>query len=94
MVLNAEVGNYITVARRSGDEWFIGSMTDSKSRTIDISLEFLPAGKYTAHIWKDNTNPEASPAELDEVTMEVTSGSIIKAELASGGGHVMHIKPV
>jgi alpha-glucosidase len=93
-VLNAEVGNYITVARRSGDEWFIGSMTDSKSRTIDISLEFLPAGKYTAHIWKDNTNPEASPAELDEVTMEVTSGSIIKAELASGGGHVMHIKPV
>lgn len=50
-VLNAKVGDYITVARKSGNEWYIGAMTDWTPRTLQIDLSFLEDGKYVAEIY-------------------------------------------
>ena len=53
-VLQGEVGEFITVARRKGEEWFIGSITNNDARTLPVDLSFLPAGKdYVAEIYTD-----------------------------------------
>ena len=44
-VLNSKIGKYITVARRSGDVWFVGSVSDQTERTLDVPLDFLEPGK-------------------------------------------------
>ena len=51
--INGQVGEYITVAKKSGKDWFIGAMTDSKPREYNISLDFLEQGYYQAHIFQD-----------------------------------------
>lgn len=94
-VLNGEIGEYITIARRKDKEWFVGSLTDEKERTIDIPLKFLPPGEYTATIYADAA--DAHYIENREAytvnTITVDSNDVIKAKLAPGGGHSMWIRP-
>ncbi|MFC2116691.1 glycoside hydrolase family 97 protein [Bacteroidota bacterium] len=92
-VLNASVGDYITTARRSGDEWYIGTMTDLTGRTLSIPLDFLEEGDYTANIWKDSEDAGVNPVNLVKETVKVSPSTVIEAIMAPGGGHVIHIKP-
>ncbi|MGD8781219.1 MAG: glycoside hydrolase family 97 catalytic domain-containing protein [Ignavibacteria bacterium] len=92
-VINSEVGNYITVARRSDDQWFIGSMTDWDERTLDIPLYFLAEGTYEAKIWKDGKDANQNPVSVIEETGEVNNKTVLSLELAKGGGFVIHIQP-
>ncbi len=93
-VLNEQMGDYITVARRSGDEWFIGSMTDGDGRELEIPLSFLASGNYKATIWQDGEDAGEHPANLVREEQTVGAGDVIHARLASGGGHVVYIQPV
>ncbi|MCD8165727.1 MAG: glycoside hydrolase family 97 protein [Bacteroides sp.] len=55
-VLSGEIGEYIVVARRSGNSWYIGGITNTHARTIELDLSFLPAGytyKATCYTDKD-----------------------------------------
>ena len=92
-VINAKVGVYVTIARRSGDTWFVGSMNDWTSRTLQIPLDFLGKGKYTAHIWSDSPNADKEPAQVTEMRKTVTADDIIKAQMAPAGGQVIILKP-
>jgi alpha-glucosidase len=93
-VINAEIGNLITIARKSGDEWFVGSMTDSEPRVLDIPLAFLNQNiSYLAKIWRDGGDADVNPGSVKIEEINVDNHSVIKAELASGGGHVMRIIP-
>ena len=96
-VLNSSIGEYITTARRHGEEWFIGSVISQQGGTLDIELDFLDDNKeYEATFFEDTdethckTNPEAYRVRQGSVK----KGDIIKAELAPGGGHCMWIRPV
>ena len=66
-VLNGLPGEYITIARRHGDEWFLGSMTSWVPRELELPLEFLGAGRYRAEVYADADdadrlpNPDFSP---------------------------------
>ena len=91
-VLHGEIGDYITIARRSGDEWYIGSMTDWNGRTLNIELDFLDNAKYQAHIWQDGKNANTNPSDLAEQKLIINKGDTITATLASGGGHIIHLK--
>jgi alpha-glucosidase len=95
-VLNSKIGEYITTARRAGDEWFIGSVYSQKGGTLDIPLDFLEAGKeYQVTYYEDTedthciTNPEAYRIRKSTVK----KGDVVKAVLAPGGGHCMRIQP-
>lgn len=94
-VINGEIGDYITVARKSGSEWYVGSMTDENARVLDISLDFLDSGDYVAHIYSDSPdahyleNPK--PVDIDRVI--VSSSDVITAVLAPGGGIAIRITP-
>ena len=89
-VLHGRVGEFITVARRSGTEWYVGSMTDWKERELRIPLRFLGPGPYRAEVHAD---VEGDPARVRRQQLRVRSSDAVTARLAPGGGHVMRIYP-
>jgi alpha-glucosidase len=95
-ILHAEIGKYITTARkdRNSDDWYVGSMTNEEGRTLDVKLDFLtPAKKYKAEIYADGANAdmETNPLPVDISTQVVTSETILGVKLAPGGGHAIRL---
>jgi alpha-glucosidase len=91
-VLNASVGDYITTARRSGDKWYIGSMTDEEGRTLSIPLDFLGEGSFEASIWKDASDADVYPTRLEKEVIPVDQDTFLEALMSPCGGHVVYIK--
>jgi alpha-glucosidase len=58
VALDGEVGEYLTLARRKGDVWYIASMTDWTPRDCTIDLSFLGEGSYEAEIFSDGINAD------------------------------------
>jgi len=93
VVINGEVGDYITIARRAGDDWFVGSMSDWTPRELDIPMSFLGEGNYVAHIWADAPDADQFPEKLTESTIILTKSDVHHAFLAPAGGQVIHLTP-
>ncbi len=93
-VLNGQVGDYITVARKSGDDWFIGSMTDWEARAFKIKLDFLDNRKYNANIFKDAPDADDYPDRCSNDTIILTQKDTFEIKMASGGGCIIHLSPV
>jgi alpha-glucosidase len=92
-VLQAKVGNYVAVARRADNDWYIGAMTDWNSRQLEIPLNFLKAGRYQAQIWADA--PDSADAnQLTFTQREVGPEETLTLQLTSGGGQAIRIHPV
>lgn len=96
--LEAEPGDYITVARRdkNSDDWYIGGVTDENGRTALIDFSFLELGKkYTAIIYEDapdadfRTNPQAYRIRK----VNVDARTKLKQKVAPGGGFAIQVKP-
>ncbi|WP_244828400.1 glycoside hydrolase family 97 protein [Carboxylicivirga sediminis] len=91
-VLNGEVGQYITIARRSGEEWYLGSATNEEARALDVKLDFLTPGlNYTAQIYKDADDGDwkTNPQGYSIVEEEVSSETVLRLKLAAGGGQAI-----
>ncbi len=93
-VIHGAVGDFITVARCSGETWYVGSMTDSTARTLEIPLSFLGKGKYDAEIWMDADEADDYPDRLTKEKKVVRAKDILKAKMVAEGGHVVVLKPV
>jgi alpha-glucosidase len=93
-VLNEHIGDYITVARRSGDDWFVGSMTDGEARDLNIALDFLGSGNYEATVWADGKDAASNPVSLEKNTIPVDASGHLMAKLAPGGGQVIRLTPL
>ncbi|MCF8360832.1 MAG: glycoside hydrolase family 97 protein [Prolixibacteraceae bacterium] len=91
-VLEAAVGNYIAVARRKGDNWYIGAMTDWTPREFNIVLNFLGEGIYSLEIMKDGLNAHRFAQDYAKESKQVTQESTIKINMAKGGGWAAIIK--
>jgi alpha-glucosidase len=95
-VLNAEIGEYVTIARRKGDDWFIGSITDENARVLTADLGFLKPGfEYSARIYADtrNSDYETNPHDLEILSRKVTRDTILSLALAPGGGQAISLTP-
>jgi len=96
-VLDAAIGDYVVIARRSGDEWYLGGITDEEGRTLEVSLDFLAAGRpYRARIFRDGTDAhwETNPISVDVSTLEVEAEDTMTLDLAPGGGAAAYFAPV
>lgn len=91
LVLHAKIGDYLVMARRNGNTWYVGGMNDWTERDFDIALDFLPEGKFTAEIWKDGVNAHRYASDHAKTTKEVTNSSKVPIHMAPGGGFVMII---
>ncbi|GAB4420615.1 MAG: glycoside hydrolase family 97 protein [Bacteroidia bacterium] len=90
-VLNGEVGDYVTMARkeRGGERWFVGSLSDESPRSFELALDFLDAGAtYTATIYADapDAHFKTNPTAIEISTQEVTAETVLSVRLAAGGG--------
>lgn len=97
--LEAEPGEYITVARKAkgSPNWFVGSITNEKSRNTTVNLDFLDAGKkYQAIIYADapGADYQKNPAAYVISKQVVDSKTVLSLQLAPGGGCAISIIPV
>jgi alpha-glucosidase len=92
--LNGEVAQYITVAKKSGKDWFIGSLNNSDPRELTITLDFLDSGKYEAWIYQDVPESKVDAEKLEEMKMTVDKGKTLKLKMASGGGFAAYLKKI
>ncbi|MDE3202521.1 MAG: glycoside hydrolase family 97 protein [Acidobacteriota bacterium] len=92
--LNGYPGQYATVARRSGTEWDLGSITDWTPRTLEVPLKFLGPGSYTAEIYADGPNADTDPKEVIISKQTVTADSVLTLKLAPGGGAAVRMTPI
>jgi hypothetical protein len=98
-VLNASVGDYLTVARRQKgtQNWFLGSITDENARDFTVRLNFLAPGKtYEAAIYRDGKEADwmKNPYPVDIVKKKVRQGETLKIHLAPGGGTAISFKEI
>ncbi|WP_282784338.1 glycoside hydrolase family 97 protein [Phaeodactylibacter xiamenensis] len=97
-VLNGEVGDYVTIARqeRGTDRWFLGSITDEQERSLEASLDFLPAGaNYKATIYRDGEGAhwDENPSAFLIESFLVDRSTTLKLDLAPGGGTAVTLEP-
>jgi alpha-glucosidase len=85
-VLEGAVSDYIIVARRKGDDWYIGAMTDWTPREFTIDLSFLDEGQYTMTVMKDGINADRYAQDYKREQQMVTRTNKIPLKMASGGG--------
>jgi len=93
-ILNGQIGEFITSARRSGNEWFIGSMTNSDARTLEIKLDFLGEGKYKLVAFEDAPDATINAENALRTSKTVVKGDVVKIKMASGGGYAAWLEPV
>ena len=84
--VNGEIGKYITIARRSGDAWYVGALTNWDGRALTLDLSFLGEGDWTLDIFQDGPNAEKAARDYVHTTATVPADRKITAHLAPGGG--------
>ena len=97
VVLNGEVGDFVTIAReeRGTHNWFVGGITDENQREIKVDFSFLEKGKkYEASIYKDGKNAhfKNNPTAIEIEHMVITKESIQTIKLVEGGGFAISLK--
>ncbi|MFW6268063.1 MAG: glycoside hydrolase family 97 protein [Marinilabiliaceae bacterium] len=88
-VINAEVGESLIVAKRKGDKWFIGGITNGgeNERTFEVSLDFLENnGKYTLTSFEDGVNAGYQAMDYIKNTREVQSNDVLTIKMVRNGG--------
>ena len=85
-VLNGAVSEYITMVRRSGNIWFVGSMTNSFERELEIKLDFLGEGNYKMTSFADTEKTKENAEIAEQKVTTVKKGDLVKIKMAPGGG--------
>lgn len=94
-VIAGDIGQYVVVARRHGQDWYIGAMTNEQGREIRVPLDFLSRNDYRMTLYADGLKPS------DVVTIEGTisggksgDANTLGLRLVSGGGSAIRLTPI
>ncbi len=92
--IQGEIGNYIVLARKKGDLWYLGAMTDWDAREIEVPLsDILGSGNWNMKVWADGAKAEANPEDVAASEQQIAGTQALKINLASGGGYVAVFEP-
>lgn len=91
-VLNGAIGQFVTVARKRGSTWYIGSMTDWTPRQFSLDLSFL--GNCQVTLYEDGINADRHGSDYTRRRISLKKGEPLSVRLAPGGGCVAIVKPV
>ncbi len=89
--LSGKVGEYAVIARRSGDNWYVGGVNNWNQRDVEIDLSFLPAGEYEMVNMIDGYKANAIARDFRIVKQNVNNSNKIKVRMANGGGFAMKL---
>ncbi|MGJ9411654.1 glycoside hydrolase family 97 catalytic domain-containing protein [Aeromicrobium sp. CF4.19] len=91
-VLDAEIGDHVATARRSGEDWYLGTITDENDRTVDVPLDFLePDTTYVADVFADAADAswKGNPTAVTRTRSIVESGDTLSASMVGAGGQAV-----
>ena len=88
-VLHAELGKCLVIARRQGDDWYLGGMTAGEPRKLDLKLDFLDAGPYAAELYLDEPG---HPNSVEHSTRAIAAGESLEVSMPADGGFAGRLK--
>lgn len=93
IVLEGVIGEYIVIARKKDNNWYIGAMTNWDEREIEIDFGFMDREKYTANIFQDAEDANLRPEGVKVYSTSINRTGTRSFRLARGGGLAMILKP-
>jgi alpha-glucosidase len=81
-------GEWVAIAKRSGDKWFVGVMNNSTAKTVELDMSFLPAGSYNMESWSDTKKSDNEPKDLKKAVVSLKSPGKYKVTMSKNGGFV------
>ncbi len=91
VALSGSVGEWVSIARRNGVNWYVGAMTSWQEREIEVDFSFLGDGEYSAEIFTDGINSDRDATDYKRQEVKVTKAMKMKFKLNSGGGLAMKL---
>jgi alpha-glucosidase len=91
VVLNGKVGEFIVVARKKNDTWYIGGITDWNARELTVGMDFLEKGNYSIELFSDGVNANKVATDYKKEKLLTSSDKKLTIKLASGGGFTAKI---
>jgi len=94
VALAGRIGEYVAIARRKGDTWYVGAMTNWDPRELMLDFSFLSEGRYSAYVFEDGVNAHREGTDYYSHGEELGKDSVLKVKLAPGGGWAAIISPL
>ena len=91
IIPDAKLGEYIITARKKGNQWFIGAMSNWTSRDLNLALDFLEPGNYHAKICEDGINADRYASDYVLKDTVLTNKSVLPIKMAPGGGYLLRL---
>jgi alpha-glucosidase len=91
--LDCQVGEYVSVARRTGKEWYVGAMTNWTPREIEIDFSFLGEGEHAIEIYADGINADRYSGDYKRSVTSVSATDTRTIKMAPGGGWAARVMP-
>ena len=92
VALDGKAGEFAAIARRKGNTWYAGAMTNWTPRELTINFSFLGEGEYSAVMFRDGINADRDATDYKKETLKVTKNDKLKFQLSPGGGWAARIE--
>lgn len=93
-MIDGAVAEYIVTARRKGEAWYVGGMTNWTARDLSIDLSFLPEGQWKMEIFRDGRNASKAARDFVHESLLLPESRTVELHLAPGGGFALKLVPV
>ena len=92
--LDGKVGEYVALARKKGDVWYVGAITNWDARDVTLDFSFLGEGTYQATVFKDGVNADRDATDYKKEVVKISSADKLTIQLSPGGGWAARIEEV
>jgi alpha-glucosidase len=92
VAIDGKVGEYVAIARRRANTWYVGAMTNWNSRELTLDFSFLPRGSYEAEVFKDGVNADREATDYKKEVLRIDSNEKVKIQMSPGGGWAAILK--
>jgi len=91
VALDGKVSEYVAIARKHGNDWYVGALTNWDAREMELDLSFLGEGNFKAEIFKDGVNADRAGRDYKKEVITMPANKKLKIKMAPGGGFAAHI---
>jgi alpha-glucosidase len=92
--LDSKVAEYVAVARKKGDTWYVGAMTDWTPRELTLDFSFLDNGNYRAEVYEDGINAARDATDYKKEVVNIKKDDKISVKLMNGGGWAARLEKI
>ena len=94
VVIDGQIGSHYIVAKRKGNEWFLGGITNKNEREISFDLSFLKSGRYQLELFTDGVNADKNAIDYAKTVRQITASDTLKIKMVQNGGFAVKISPL